>query len=150
MKTYTISIEGQTIQVPDAIGANDDAVRAALAPYYPDAAGALISRSEKTEGENTTVTVSVVKKAGSKGLDPEAAFLTNLRAAPAGENPAIALYKALNGAETITDPAALLALEARIATAIEQGEAQGAQVDKARARLTAAHAVPALFVVEGF
>lgn len=60
---YNVSIEGQTIQLPEAIATDDAKVRQALAPYFPGAAESLITR--KTEGETTTI--SVVKKAGSKG-----------------------------------------------------------------------------------
>lgn len=66
IKTYQITIEGQTIPVPPEIGSSDAAVKAALAPYFPDAANAMITRSEKGD----VVTVNVVKKAGSKGLSP--------------------------------------------------------------------------------
>lgn len=150
MKTYNISIEGQTIAVPEEIGSDDEKVRAVLAPYFPGAANSLISRTEKDE----TVTVSVVKKAGSKGVswNSNEAGIGYLSTCPSRQNPAIELYHEIEKAGGIEsmDPDELLAFDARIAQAIKDGEAQAEMVKHAQARLDAAVPQPSQAVVTGF
>lgn len=142
-KTYQITIEGQTIPVPAEIGANDTAVKAALAPYFPDAANAMISRTEK----DNLITVNVVKKAGSKGA-AQAAPLAALRDAEPGQNPTIALYLELDGGQP--DPLKLLELAPRIDQAIAVGEAHGKQLESALRSLRVAKTMPAPVVPLGF
>ncbi len=140
---YIVVIEGQEIPVPEEIGRDDEAVKRALAPYFPDAANAMITRVE--EGE--TVKVTVVKRAGSKGLEP----LQYLLECQGGKNPAIALYEELQGQKPgEMDPEQLLELGARLEAAIEAGREQGAQVDYALKRLAEAAPRPAPEVVQGF
>jgi hypothetical protein len=143
---YTVLVEGQSIPVPEEIGANDDAVKRALAPFYPEVANALITRVEKA-GE---VTINVIKKAGSKGGGPAPlAALAALAASPGGQNPAIALYQEIQGEDDL-DPYTMLELDARIDSALEVGEKQGEHVKAALRRLEQAQARPAGAVVLGF
>lgn len=58
-----VAIEGQNFPLPDEIGANDELVRAALAPFVPWIVNAQIQRKE--EGGNTVVTV--IQRADTKG-----------------------------------------------------------------------------------
>jgi hypothetical protein len=68
----TIKIEGQTIKgdavgITDEIANDDELLKAALAPTWPDARTAAISRSGGTDGKELVVTVT--KKAGTKGVN---------------------------------------------------------------------------------
>ena len=68
----TIKIEGQTIKgdavgITDEIANDDDLLKAALAPTWPDVRTATITRTGGTDGKE--LVVSVVKKAGTKGMD---------------------------------------------------------------------------------
>lgn len=69
----TVKIEGNTLTLDDAICKTNESLKAALLPYFPAVANAEIKR--KTEGETTTITVT--KKAGTKGLDPVVDALDN-------------------------------------------------------------------------
>lgn len=147
---YIVSVEGQTIPVPEEIGASDEAVKRALTPFYPEVANALITRVTKDE----TVTINVIKKAGSKGAGAltGAGALATLLAREGGQNPAIALYQEIHLAEIHgqMDPYTLLELDARIERALEIGERQGEQVRAALRRLQGSRAQAAGAVVLGF
>jgi hypothetical protein len=142
--TYNVIIEGQTIPVPEEIGASDEAVKRALSPFYPEVANAMITRV--ASGETTTITV--VKRAGSKGMDA----LADLLEMPASQNPAVELYEEIQmrDASGMTDPIALLAIDQRIERALEEGERQAAAVDWALERLERSKAQPAPELVLGF
>ena len=58
-----IHLEGQAIDLPDNIAANDDLIRRALAPFYPAVAHAQIKRAEK----DGVPTITVVKRAEPNG-----------------------------------------------------------------------------------
>jgi hypothetical protein len=142
---YVAKIEGQEIPLPPEIGETDDAVRKALAPYYPEVTNALITRVVTDD----LVTLTIVKKAGSKG----AAGLDALRACQGGQNPAVALYEEilhLDMGHNRLDPVTLLELDRRIGEAIIAGEEQAGAVKAARARLAAAVPQPSRSVPLGF
>lgn len=141
-KTYVISIEGQSIPVPAEIGSDDAKVRAALAPYFPDAANALITRKE----DGDRVTVNVVKKAGSKGAAGD--VLLALVNAPTGRNPAVELYARVKSAEL--GPLELLEIGREIDRAMEQGAEHGKKVDGIIESLRRSRAMPAPVVPVGF
>jgi hypothetical protein len=141
---YVVSVEGQTIPVPEEIGASDEAVKRALTPFYPEVANAMITRVTKDE----TVTINVVKKAGSKGGGRGP--LQALIACPGGQNPAISLYQAISQADDDLDPYTMLELDAQISQAVEAGEKQGLEVRAAQRRLIQAPARPCSAVVVGF
>ena len=61
----TIKLEGQEIQLPDAIAQNDEQLKQALTPFYPEMANADIRR--ETNSKTGQLTVSLVKRAGPKG-----------------------------------------------------------------------------------
>ncbi|HKQ90880.1 MAG TPA: hypothetical protein VJZ77_09370 [Blastocatellia bacterium] len=87
----TIKIEGQTIKgdavgITDEIANDDDLLKAALAPTWPDVRTATINRSGGKDGKELVVTVQ--KKAGTKG-----ALIERLLAAPAGVNPAVEMSR---------------------------------------------------------
>jgi hypothetical protein len=140
--SYVVKIEGQEIPVPDEIGGNDEAVKRALTPYYPEVANAMITRVEK----DGVTTITVVKRAGTKGADP----LEHLLACEGGKNPAIALCEEIEADDQARDPLYLVDLDARIEAAIEAGEQQARMVDRALERLKKTSAIPAPDVVMGF
>lgn len=143
MAIYKVLCEGQTIDVPEDIGKFDERVRAALAPYYPEVGNALITRSEK----DGVVTVSVVKKAGSKG----SSGVQYLVECAGGKNPAIGLYEEIQAQQgRYLDVYELASLDGRIEQAIEQGQVQARQVTNAAVRLRNARAIPAKTLVAGF
>jgi len=155
MAEYKILIEGQTIPVPPEIGENDENVKKALAPFFPEAATAMITRTEK----DGVITVNVVKRAGSKGnptLNRSAKLdagnpLQALRKCREGTNPAVALYLEISQADpSALEAEALLALDKRISKAVEEGKEQGQQMERARRRLKESDALAAPELVAGF
>ena len=142
---YQILIEGQTIPIPEEIGGDDEMVRKTLAPFYPDAANAMITRVEK----DGITTVNVVKRAGTKGNYQQA--LETLEDCQGGENPAIALYRQiqLNVWEEL-GPEELLALDGQIEQALVEGEQQAKAVEHAQKRLAETRPVAAQAIVVGF
>jgi len=157
---YIVKIEGQEIPVPEEIGATDEAVKRALAPFYPDAANAMITRVDN-EG---TVTITVVKRAGSKGLTTDfdhgsngleegagTAPLQALIECLGGKNPAVVLYEELAEREREgVDLEALLVLDGQIGQALEAGEKDFQAVGAAYSRLRESRPRPAPELVVGF
>ena len=144
MTSYTVKIEGQTIPLPEEIAKDDEGVKRALAPYYPEAANAMITRVTKDD----TVEITVVKRAGTKGLLP----LQHLVDCPEGRNSAIELNERIvrRAADGELTPLELLELEPLIDSAIEDGKAQAEAVADALKRLTRSAAQPAPVVITGF
>lgn len=138
---YIVKIEGQEIPLPEEVAKTDDGVKRALVPFYPDAANALITR---VENEGVT-TITVVKKAGTKGLLP----LIALDACPGGRNPAIELAEEIKRAGNLS-VLELLEMDERIDQAIEDGETQTEQMKAALNRLDAAAAQSSPWTAEGF
>jgi hypothetical protein len=88
-----IKIEGQTINgesvgITDEIANDDELLKAALAPAYPDVRSAEIKREGGTDGKELVVTVT--KKAKVKG-----ALIERLLAAPVSANPAVEMSNRL-------------------------------------------------------
>jgi hypothetical protein len=80
-----IKIDGNTLDLEDAIVATDKGLCEALAPYYPAVANATIKREKK--GDETIITVT--KKAGVKGAF--ASVLNELDEAPEQISPILAI-----------------------------------------------------------
>jgi hypothetical protein len=143
---YIVSVEGQNIPVPEEIGASDESVKNALSGLYPEVANAMITRVAKDD----TTTITVVKRAGSKGLTG----LDYLKVCPGGKNPAVALYEELQVLDqedsALKDPVEMLELDARIDGAIREGAEQAQRVEYALKRLTKSASRPAPFVIQGF
>lgn len=143
---YQIVIEGQTIPIPEEIGADDEMVRKTLAPFYPDAANAMITRVKK----DGLTTINVVKRAGTKGntMDTAVDYLNNC---PGGENPAIVLYRQfqLNVWEEL-GPEELLKLDGQIEGALVESEKQAEAIKHARERLAGTRPVAAPAIIVGF
>ena len=125
----TIQIDGQNFPLPDEIAAQDDLLKAALAPFVPWIANAQIDRKEK-DGQ---ALVSIVKRADWKGSG--FAVVDALIASPDAMNPAVALWMEMQGQLDTNDPGTILALEPTISTAIQAGERDIASVQQAFTRL---------------
>ena len=63
MAQIILAGDGLTIETPDEIARNDELLKRALAPHYPDLANASISREEK----DGVLKVTLSKRAGPKG-----------------------------------------------------------------------------------
>jgi hypothetical protein len=156
MAQIILSGDGLTIEIPDEIAQNDDLLKRALAPHYPDLANALITREE----QDGLLKVTLAKRAGPKGSAQESDRATKnpvalaLDDVPDYLNPALALAWQLHfqhaaGKEELTLEKQL-ALQGTISEAILEGEAEAAQVEKAVEWLEAAPTVAALQVPKGF
>jgi len=117
-----IKIEGQTINgasagITDEIAKDDDLLRAALAPTWPDVRTATFRREGGTDGKELVVTVQ--KKAGTKG-----ALIERLLDAPDGVNPAVEMSKRLSAMARAgqLDPARVQELMQEIVGAADLGE----------------------------
>lgn len=141
---YQVSIEGQTIQLPQGIGEKDEDVKRAMTPYFPEVTNAMLTR--KVEGETTTITI--VKRAGSKGAGWNQS-MELLEECQGGLNPVVALYQEIDAIPE-GNIIELLALENRIDKALQEGEKQREQCIDALKRLAAASAQPGHVVVMGF
>jgi len=125
----TIQIDGQNFPLPDEIAAQDDLLKAALAPFVPWIANAQIDRKEK-DGQ---AIVSVIKRADWKGGG--SAVVDAFVASPDAMNPAVALWMEMQGQLDTNDPGTILALEPTISVAIQAGERDIASVQQAFTRL---------------
>jgi hypothetical protein len=125
----TIQIDGQNFPLPDEIAAQDDLLKAALAPFVPWIANAQIDRKEKDD----QAVISIVKRADWKGSG--SAVVDALVASPDAMNPAVALWMEIQGQLDANDPGTILALEPTISAAIQAGERDITAVQQAFTRL---------------
>jgi len=139
----TLTIEGTQFPLPDEIAAQDDLLKAALAPFVPWIVNAQIERKEK----DGAMVVNVVKRADWKG---SLAVINALIASPDEMNPAVALWQQLQARTDLNDPALVLAFEPTIHQAIEHGEHDIAAVHQALARLVECAPAPAARIPLGF
>ncbi len=63
IKEYVAKIGESSVPLPPEIAADDNKVRAALTPYFPEASSAQVKRSVK----DGVQTIELVKMAGPKG-----------------------------------------------------------------------------------
>ncbi len=135
----TIQLDGQSFQIPDLVAAKDELLKAALAPFVPWIANAQIDRKEQ-DGKPV---VNVVKRADWKGNTVVDALITS----PEEMNPAISLWMQIQGQLDTNAPETILALEPRIAAALEGGDQEITAVQQALTQLvactpTSAHRIP--------
>jgi hypothetical protein len=146
-----IHLEGQEIPIDDAIASDDQKLRDALIPFYPDAAQAEIAREAK-EGQ---MIVRMVKRAGTKGISSGTGtqnVLNQLLKAESELNPALQLGWQLKQLELMgkLDLGTLLPLQDSIQKAIAQGETEVKQVETALRLLKAAQPIRASIILPGF
>lgn len=142
-----VLVDQHALTLPDDITADDQLIRQALSPYYPDLAHAEITRQRQADG---TETISVLKQAGPKGTGH---IVTALEQAPRDLNPAMGCYLALEEEGHWRHPIpaeVLLEQHRRIAVAITEGEQEAKDVDRLRQHLLALSAVPSQDVPPGF
>jgi hypothetical protein len=61
-------MEGQDFELPAEVASDDDMIRTALAPFFPEVAGAEMRRTVTVAADGQrTQTVQIVKRAGPKG-----------------------------------------------------------------------------------
>lgn len=155
----TITIDGQQFPLPEEIAAQDDLLKAALAPFVPWIVNAQIERTEK----DGAMVVNVVKRADWKGYtlskaegytlseaEGNSPIIAALIASPDETNPAVALWQQLQQRTDLNDPGVVLAFEPTIHQAIEQGERDIAAVLQAFARLVECAPAPATRIPLGF
>jgi hypothetical protein len=137
-----IQIDGQEFSLPDDVAAQDELVKGALAPFVPWIANAQIDRQQK---EGAPV-VRVIKRADWKG----SSVVDALIASPDEMNPAVALWMQIQGQLDTSAPETILALEPRIASALEQGDQEIAAVRQALTRLVGCTPTSARRIPLGF
>ena len=135
-KKYIIKIEGQEIDIPEEVGALEDAdLKRALTPMFPGAANSKIERAEK----DGTVTITVVKLAGAKGngrKSKKGGGFAALLSCKSRRNPTVEFYQELHGQELgELDPYQLIGISSDIDKALEAGHRQLEQMIAAHARL---------------
>lgn len=146
-KTYKVTIEGQSLDLPAEIAGDDEKLRAALQPYFPGAANAKFMRSEADGVE----TVNVVKQAGTKGRITIDLPFRKLEEAPESRNPVIDLYYELRDVDPrILSTEQVLEITGKINQVIEDGQQQEEMMSRAEERLKDARAVPSTETPAGF
>ncbi len=138
---YVVFIEGQKIPIPPEMGESDEAVKNAMRPIFPEVANAQFTRTEK----DGVTTITVIKKAGSKG------GWQDLISATEGRNPIIALQAKLAD----TNPSSmtmeeLIEADEQINTTLEAGDSQKDMVGYALHRLKKAKAAALSVTPVGF
>ena len=135
-------LEGQEISLTDEVGATDETIRSAIAPFYPQAATAEFSRSE-VDG---LTRIRMVKKAGTKG---NCYSLQHLRASESSLNPALALSWQLKHLEIYNGLSLeeLLVLQPQISSAIARGEQWESEVEKSIKYLKQVSPIPSAIPV---
>ncbi|MDV2994850.1 MAG: hypothetical protein N4J56_004504 [Chroococcidiopsis sp. SAG 2025] len=139
---YILMLEGQEISLTDEVGATDETIRSAIAPFYPEAATAEISRSE-VDG---LTRIRMVKRAGTKG---NCYSLYHLRASEPSLNPALALSWQLKHLEIHNGLSLeeLLVLQPQISSAIAIGEQWESEVEKSIKYLKQVSPIPSVIPV---
>jgi len=158
---YKISIEGQTIELPEEIAGDDAKLKAALTPFFPGAANAKFMR---TEPKDDVVTVTVIKQAGTKGLkadliiiddpiirEPQDQVLRRLIEAEEGINPVVDLNRAVEG-KLLNQMGVekLMALDKKIDLTVKEGRKERDDVETTLSLLEHAKPQPAESVSTGF
>lgn len=123
-------------------GATDETIRSAIAPFYPEAATAEISRSE-VDG---LTRIRMVKRAGTKG---NCYSLYHLRDSEPNLNPALALSWQLKHLEIKSGLSLeeLLVLQPKISSAIAIGEQWKSDVEKSLKYLKQSFPIPSAIPV---
>jgi hypothetical protein len=153
-KKYILKIEGQELTIPLEVGGLEDAdLKRALTPMFPGAANSKIERIENDD----TVTITIIKLAGSKGNDQRSSSrkkgggLAALLSCKSRRNPAVELYLGMHAQNVnALDPAGMIALADDIDSTLAAGIKQNQQVFAALTRLVRAAPMEGLFVPAGF
>lgn len=115
-----IQIEGQILDLPPDIAVNDDAIRRAIAPVFPQVANATFTR---TDGPDGVTLIKVTKRAGTKGTYDH--VLKHLKDSQRHVNPIFPLYQRLyqNDAR-LASPEEFFSIQGQLDQALHAGEAE--------------------------
>jgi hypothetical protein len=121
MALIKISTDGTEFELKDDIARDDQRLREALTPFYPEMANAEITRSE-LDGK---LIVTMAKRAGTKGFS-RSDVLTVLRNAMETVNPAVLMQDKLRQMEELgeLDVRKLMRLQPEIRRAMNDGQKQ--------------------------
>jgi hypothetical protein len=145
MAIVKLSGDGQEIPLADAIAGNDQQLKAALTPFYPEMANAIIRRETDSAGQ---MVVTLTKQAGTKGSSQEGEVnpvLDYLGQQRQEINPAMRVAWKLQmlQASNQFELEDLVALQPKIEAALHQGELDESLLRQIRETLEAAPAEPA-------
>lgn len=144
---YIVSIEGQSIPMPEEVAGDDAKIKAMLSPYFPGAANSKIMRSEAKED---TITITVIKQAGTKGA---ASILDKLTAAKEQQNPVVEMYQRMADVDEHLvgySTERLMELDESIEQTIKAGTHEQKDISTTLSFFKQSPARPSLSLVEGF
>ena len=147
MALIKISTDGVEFDVKDDIARDDQRLREALTPFYPEMANAEITRSE----QDGKLIVTMAKRAGTKGFS-RLDVLTVLRNAMETVNPAVLMQDKLQQLEEggELDVRKLMRLQPEIRRAMNDGQKQIEEVKASLKLLGDAQPVAARSIPVGF
>ncbi len=147
MALIKISTDGVEFEVKDDIARDDQRLREALTPFYPEMANAEITRSE----QDGRLIVTMAKRAGTKGFS-RSDVLTVLRNAVETVNPAVLMQDELRRMEERgeLDVRKLMRLQPEIRRAMNDGQRQIEEVKASLKLLGEGRSVAAKSIPVGF
>lgn len=147
MALIKISTDGVEFEVKDDLARDDQQLREALTPFYPEMANAEITRSE----QDGSLVVTMAKRAGTKGSS-RSEVLTGLRNTTETINPAVLLQDKLRRMEERgeLDVRKLMRLQPEIRWAMNDAQKQMEEVKASLKLLGEAKPVAAKSIPLGF
>lgn len=129
-----IQIEGQILELPADVAVNDEAIRRAIAPVFPQIANATLSR---VTGPDGVTVIKVTKQAGTKGSYEQA--LKQLKECPRHVNPIFPLYQRLyQDTSPLASPEEFFSIQGQLDRALHAGEAEVRDTTSILTRLASA------------
>ena len=140
-----LKIDGQELELDEAMAASDELLRQGLAPFYPFMQNALIERKTDKDGQ---LVIEVVKRAGTKGAITSLSVLID---AQEEVNEAIALAWILKRQEATGEIEAsnIVQMYGQIEEAIATGREEESLIDAAWSFLTSTVAQVSTMPING-
>lgn len=140
-----LKIDGQELELDEAMAASDELLRQGLAPFYPFMQNALIERKTDKDGQ---LVIEVVKRAGTKGAMTPLSVLID---AKEEVNEAIALAWILKRQEAAGEIEAshIVQMYGQIEEAIATGREEESLIDAAWSFLTSTVAQVSVMPING-
>jgi hypothetical protein len=140
-----LKIDGQELELDEAMAASDELLRQGLAPFYPFMQNALIERKTDKDGQ---LVIEVVKRAGTKGAITPLSMLID---AKEEVNEAIALAWILKRQEAAGEIEAshIVQMYSQIEEAIAAGREEESLIDAAWSFLTSTVAQVSTMPING-
>ncbi|HEY9709993.1 MAG TPA: hypothetical protein V6D48_17435 [Oculatellaceae cyanobacterium] len=140
-----LKIDGQELELDEAMAASDELLRQGLAPFYPFMQNALIERKTDKDGQ---LVIEVVKRAGTKGAITPLSVLID---AKEEVNEAIALAWILKRQEAAGEIEAshIVQMYGQIEEAIATGREEESLIDAAWSFLTSTVAQVSVMPING-